>query len=112
MDPPTLPCELSAVPEDALHSNLTQALVHTSQSVKEQKNLEWKVKRDRIIEREWPVALLSGCLLAWAMTNILLLGFTAAELVIVKAMGLGFAGLGVAWVGVKIWGRLWRRNLE
>lgn len=111
MDPPTLPCELSAVPESAPLPNLTQALVHTSQVKKPMTKLEWKAKRDRIIEREWPLALLAGAALAWTMTNVLLLGFTAAEIVIVKAMAFGFVGLGIAWLGVKAWSLL-RRSRE
>jgi len=46
--------------------------------------------------------------LAWALANVLYLGFTAAEIVMMKVLALGMAGSGIIWLGVMAWDRLHR----
>lgn len=103
MDPPQTDCEPSALLASTLSPNLTQALVHSSQSKKGQATLIWIPIYDSVLRQDWPVLILLMAFLGWALTNVLFLGFTAFEIVLMKSLALGMAGVGVIWLGVNGW---------
>lgn len=74
------------------------------------RKLKWNAKRVAAIDREWPVLILTLAALTWAVMNVLVLGFTAAEIVFLKVLGLTMACAGAIWLGVNLWDYLHREK--
>lgn len=98
MTPPASKCEPVAFAALPPIPNLTQALVHSSQSEGIVEIPDWLFKTPSSFERDAPIMILLMGFLSWALVTVLFLGFTAPAVVALKLFGLSLAGMGVAWM--------------